>query len=205
MNTCLFEATVPADASFEDVARQFAVNRQFCSWNSFNDRKLVGLTFAYDEDARSGWETLNNSPLVETKVCNVQSMIDAGWNLRPLTVEPSEEKVQPCGGYGIQLYDPLVEPLDETVGSLQELCFREAHKAGDIEVDPFRLWSLGSELHMRWTLPVRYVRYESAGDLLRLWFDDQYGAAWADDRPGHVKAAAKALGVELTEVSCRSR
>ena len=201
---CFFEAKAPDGASFEQVTETLRHNRQFCSWTSFKERRFIGLTFVFSHDTRSGREILNDAPRAETKLCNVQSMIDAGWKLQPLTIETNQEKARLCGGYGVQLHT-IVEPLDDIVGRLPELCFRPIQVRGRVELPPIEIWGRAGSLHTYYTLPVRYILYDETQRVLRLWFDDEDGAAWADDWAGHVKTASRESGLELVDTPCPSR
>jgi hypothetical protein len=201
---CYFEATVPASVSFERLTTTLQPNRQFCSWTSFKDRKFVGRTSVVSRDTRSGWEILNDAPLAETRVCNVQSMIDAGWKLRPLSIETNQEEARVCGGYGGHLRD-IVEPLDGIVGRLPELCFRPLQVRGRVEVLPIEIWARAASLNTYYTLPVRHILYDETRRVLRLWFDDEFDAAWADDWPGRVKIAFREMGLELVDTTCPIR
>jgi len=200
-SVCFFEAKAPDGASFEQVTETLRPDRQFCSWTSFRERRFIGLTFVFSHDTRSGWEILNNAPRADTELCNVQSMIEAGWKLRPLTIKTNQEEARLCDGYGVQLH-AIVEPLDDIVGRLPELCFRPIQVRGHVEILPIEIWGAAGSLHTYYTLPVRYILYDETQRVLRLWFDDEYGAAWADDWAGRVKLASRELGLELLDTPC---
>lgn len=103
LDLCAFEATIPKEVTFEDIGEYFAVNRQFCSWVSFSERRLIGTTFLTKRDARKPSEILNGVPDAGVQVCNVQPMIDAGWKLKALKLDTPQEYSEVCGRYGVPM------------------------------------------------------------------------------------------------------
>lgn len=202
LDTCAFEATLPAEATFEDISRQFAVNRQFCSWASFAERKLVGVTFLTTPDLRKPSEMLSGVPNATSEVCDVQSMLDAGWKLKPRTLEIPEQFGELCGHYGIQMSLGAIEAFGEHILDLPQLCFEPVGWHDYRDGDRLALLGLGTSLSMRWTLPARFHRVDADTGTLRLWFDGSPDAAWADNWSGHVIAAALTEGIELVQKPC---
>ncbi len=203
LDLCAFEATIPSEVTFEDIGGYFAVNRQFCSWVSFSERRLIGTTFLTKRDTRKPSEILNGVPDAGVQVCNVQPMIDAGWKLKALKLDTPQEYSEVCGRYGVSMSQGAVDALGRHILDLPQHCFRLA-EWGRYTVDRWKLASLGSTLSMRWTLPVRFDSFSDETGVLRLWFDDAIGAAWSDDWPGRVISVARADGIELIHQPCEN-
>ena len=91
----------------------------------------MGLGFAYPVDQRSGWEILNGAPKENVATCNVQSMIDAGWTLRPRRFRSRDAYKLACARYGIPMSINAVAAEGDTILSLPQLCF--ATSGGDKE------------------------------------------------------------------------
>ncbi len=200
LDLCAFEATLPNDMTFEDIGGYFAGNRQFCSWVSFSERKLVGTTFLTARDTRKPSEILNGVPDAGVQVCDVQPMIDAGWKLKALKLDTPQEYSEVCGRFGVPMSQGAVDALGRHILDLPQYCFRPA-ESGRETVDRWNLASLGSTLP-EWTLPIRFHSFDNDTGVLRLWFDDSVDAAWSEDWPGRVVAVARANGIELIHQPC---
>lgn len=200
---CHFEATAPKGIGIEEIADAFSQDGRFCSWVSFDDRKMIGIAFARVPETRSSWEILNGAAPPTAKVCNVQDLIDSGWQLKPHNLGYGEEHIRVCGGYAVQLdFNGLTEPPSRLSGWLRELCFREADGAASIPDAKGHLVSLGGDLHRQWTLPVRFSRFDEQAGLLRLWLDDLPQTDWSDAWSVYVTKAAQRRGLALVQVNC---